>query len=78
MNIVVCLATPDPILPTRLMVRAFYLPSDQVQDRIDAGRLVRALGKFTPGLPGYHLYYPNRRHASAAFRRFVDAVRYRN
>lgn len=55
-----------------------YLPSDQVHEDLDAGRLIRVLGKFTPDLPGYHLYYPNRRHASAAFRLFVDAVRYRN
>lgn len=52
-----------------------YLPLDQVQAHLDAGRLVRVLAKFTPDLPGYHLYYPNRRHASAAFRLFVEALR---
>lgn len=55
-----------------------YLPSDQVQDDLDAGRLIQVLGKFTPDLPGYQLYYPNRRHASAAFKLFVEAVRYRD
>ena len=54
-----------------------YLPTDQVQDDLDAGRLIQVLGKFTPDLPGYQLYYPNRRHASAAFKLFVEAVRYR-
>ena len=44
-----------------------YLPLDQVQLHLDEGRLVRALSKFTPDLPGYHLYYPHRRHASSAF-----------
>ncbi|ATI80474.1 LysR family transcriptional regulator [Sphingobium yanoikuyae] len=55
-----------------------YLPTDQVQDDLDAGRLIQVLGKFTPDLPGYQLYYPNRRHASAAFKLFVEAVRYRD
>jgi LysR family transcriptional regulator, regulator of peptidoglycan recycling len=52
-----------------------YLPLDQTQGHIDAGRLVRVLGRFTPDLPGYHLYYPSRRHTSQAFRLFVDALR---
>lgn len=54
-----------------------YLPLDQVQPHIDAGRLVRVLAKFTPDLPGYHLYYPNRRHSSAAFSLFVETLRFR-
>jgi LysR family transcriptional regulator, regulator of peptidoglycan recycling len=53
-----------------------YLPLDQVQSYLDAARLVRVLGKFTPDLPGYHLYYPHRRHASPAFSLLVDALRY--
>ncbi len=54
-----------------------YLPLDQVQLDLETGRLARVLGKFTPDLPGYHLYYPNRRHASAAFALFVEILRYR-
>lgn len=54
-----------------------YLPLDQVQPHLDAGRLMRVLTKFTPDLPGYHLYYPHRRHASAAFSLFVETIRYR-
>lgn len=53
-----------------------YLPRDMVQADIDTGHLIHVLGKFTPDLPGYHLYYPNRRNASAAFRLFVETVRY--
>lgn len=53
-----------------------YLPRDMVQADLDVGRLVQILGKFPPSLPGYHLYYPHRRNASAAFRLFVDAVRH--
>jgi DNA-binding transcriptional LysR family regulator len=53
------------------------LPLDQVEDDIEAGRLVQVLGRFTPDLPGYHLYYPHRRHPSAAFGLFVDTLRFR-
>ncbi|MDH6231781.1 DNA-binding transcriptional LysR family regulator [Mesorhizobium soli] len=54
-----------------------YLPLDQVQHHLDEGQLLRALNRFTPDLPGYHLYYPHRRHASTAFTLFVDAFRFR-
>lgn len=54
-----------------------YLPLDQAQPYLDTGRLTRVLGKFTPDLPGYHLYYPHRRHASAAFTLFVESLRFR-
>jgi DNA-binding transcriptional LysR family regulator len=54
-----------------------YLPLDQVAADITSGRLTRVLSKFTPDLPGYHLYYPNRRHAPAAFALFVDILRFR-
>lgn len=55
-----------------------YLPLDQVQRHLDEGRLTRVLGKFTPDLPGYHLYYPHRRHASSAFTLLVETLRYRD
>lgn len=54
-----------------------YLPETHVQDHIAQGRLVRVLEEWCPFFPGYHLYYPNRRLASAAFEIFVEAVRYR-
>jgi DNA-binding transcriptional LysR family regulator len=54
-----------------------YLPLDQVQHRLDEGRLTRVLGRFTPDLPGYHLNYPHRRHASSAFTLLVETLRYR-
>jgi DNA-binding transcriptional LysR family regulator len=53
-----------------------YVPEDQVQDYIDAGKLVRVLDDWCPAYPGYRLYYPSRRHPSAAFTLFLDAVRY--
>jgi DNA-binding transcriptional LysR family regulator len=54
-----------------------YLPTDQVQSLIDAGRLTTVLEDWCPSLPGYHLYYPSRRHPVPAFALLVDALRYR-
>lgn len=54
-----------------------YLPADQVEADMKARRLKAVLTTWTPPLPGYHLYYANRRHASPAFKLFVEAVRYR-
>lgn len=53
------------------------LPRDVVADDLAAGRLHKVLSKEAPPLPGDHLFYPNRRHASPAFRLLVDALRYR-
>jgi len=53
------------------------LPLDHVQEAIAGGRLVHLLGQWTTALPGYHLYYPNRRLASPAFRLLVDTLRWR-
>lgn len=54
-----------------------YLPLDQVEGLMRARRLRQVLTTWTPPLPGYHLYYPNRRHSSPAFKLLVEAVRYR-
>lgn len=54
-----------------------YLPADQVAQDIQDRRLVQVLKKWTPPLPGYHLYYPSRRHASTAFKLLIEALRYR-
>ncbi|MEI2296745.1 LysR family transcriptional regulator [Ensifer sp. MJa1] len=55
-----------------------YMPRDQVEQHLASGRLCQVLADCTPRLPGYHLYYPSRRHSSPAFNLFVDAVRYRH
>ena len=55
-----------------------YLPEDQVQADIGAGRLVRVLADWCPPFSGYHLYYPSRRQSSPAFALLVDALRYRS
>lgn len=54
-----------------------YLPLDQVRLDLNEGRLQRVLGRFTPDLPGYHLYYPHRRHASSAFSLLIETLRFR-
>jgi len=55
-----------------------YLPEDQVQADIAAGRLVRVLADWCPPFSGYHFYYPSRRQSSPAFALLVDALRYRS
>jgi len=40
------------------------------------GRLVHLLADWCPPRPGYHLYYPSRRHTSPAFALLVEALRY--
>jgi DNA-binding transcriptional LysR family regulator len=53
-----------------------YLPEDYAQADIVAGRLTRVLEPWCPPFPGYHLYYPSRRHQSPAFALLVEAMRY--
>ena len=54
-----------------------YLPELEVQDHIEAGRLVRVLDDWCAPFSGYHLYYPSRRQTSPAFALLVEALRYR-
>jgi DNA-binding transcriptional LysR family regulator len=54
-----------------------YMPDDLVKEDIANGKLIRVLEDWCAPFPGYHLYYPNRRHASPAFALVVDALRYR-
>jgi DNA-binding transcriptional LysR family regulator len=54
-----------------------YLPEDQVQAHLDAGRLVRVLADWCTPFSGYHLYYPSRRQPTPAFALLVEALRYR-
>ena len=54
-----------------------YLPEDVVQNHVAEGRLVRVLTDWSAPASGYHLYYPSRRQATAAFTLLVDALRYR-
>ncbi|MBY3144062.1 LysR family transcriptional regulator [Rhizobium laguerreae] len=54
-----------------------YMPEDQVADHVARGELIKVLEDWCAPFPGYHLYYPNRRHASPAFSLVVEALRYR-
>jgi DNA-binding transcriptional LysR family regulator len=54
-----------------------YLPEDMIAQHVAEGRLVSVLSEWCPQFPGYHLYYPNRRQSSPAFKLVVDALRYR-
>jgi DNA-binding transcriptional LysR family regulator len=54
-----------------------YLPEDQAAEHVAAKRLERVLEDWCEPFPGYHLYYPNRRHTSPAFAVVVEALRHR-
>lgn len=54
-----------------------YMPEDLVESHIQKGRLVRVLEDWCLPFPGYHLYYPNRRHPSPAFSLVLEALRHR-
>jgi DNA-binding transcriptional LysR family regulator len=54
-----------------------YLPEDQILDHVASGSLIRILEDWCASFPGYHLYYPSRRHSSAAFQLVLDALRHR-
>lgn len=54
-----------------------YMPEDQALPYIADGRLLRVLEDWCPYFPGYHLYYPSRRHSSPALALLADKLRYR-
>ncbi|GGB26652.1 LysR family transcriptional regulator [Allosediminivita pacifica] len=54
-----------------------YLPFDRVEPYLKAGQLVPVLEDWWPIWEGYHLYYPNRRQMSPAFRLLIDHLRHR-
>lgn len=52
-----------------------YVMESDVRDDLDAGRLEMVLEDWTPQLAPLALYYPGRRHPSAAFKAFIDLAR---
>ena len=52
-----------------------YFMEADVRDDLAAGRLVSVLEDWAPTLAPLCLYYPNRRHSSAAFRAFIALAR---
>lgn len=53
-----------------------FLPEAEFGAHFDQGTLIRVLEDWCPPLPGFHLYYPSRRHPSPAFSLVLDALRY--
>ncbi|UXN03106.1 LysR family transcriptional regulator [Bartonella sp. HY406] len=53
-----------------------YIPHDIVKNYITSGHLISVLEEFCQPFPGYYLYYPSRRHHTAAFNLLVQALRY--
>jgi len=55
-----------------------YLPEDLVRQYLKEQRRKRVLEDWCAADAGYHLYYPSRRHTSAALTVLVEALRYRS
>ncbi|HUA80186.1 MAG TPA: LysR family transcriptional regulator [Dyella sp.] len=55
-----------------------FLPEGEFAPHMEEGRLVRVLEDWCPPFPGFHLYYPSRRHPSPAFSLVLNALRVRN
>jgi len=54
-----------------------YVMEDRASHLLENGELISVLNDWCQPFSGYHLYYPSRRQASAAFTVIVDALRYR-
>ncbi len=52
-----------------------HVLEDYAAPYVEDGRLVEVLEDWSPILPSWFLYYPNKRHPSAAMRAFLDFVR---
>jgi DNA-binding transcriptional LysR family regulator len=52
-----------------------FVMEDLVIEQIKSGQLVRVLEDWCPPFSGYHLYYPDRRQLTPAFRLLVEALR---
>ena len=51
-----------------------YGTQAQMQPQLDSGELVQVLADWCEPFPGYHLYYPSRRHPTAAFTVVLEAL----
>ncbi|MBT0719905.1 LysR family transcriptional regulator [Tatumella sp. TA1] len=52
-----------------------YVPEESVAEQVAQGRLEPVLEEWCPYFTGYHLYYPSRKQHTAAFAKFIEAVR---
>src|SRR5918993_1007182 len=71
--------TTDGVLLVRLARAGVGLAmvfEERAREDIARGELVSVLDGFSAGFPGFYLYYPERRHASAALRALIDHLRH--
>lgn len=54
-----------------------HLFEDYVRDDVEQGKVIELLSDWKKKLPSWYLYYPSRRHASAAMRAFLEYIRHR-
>lgn len=54
-----------------------FVMQDRVAEEVTKGRLRYVLEDWCPSMPGYQLYYPDRRHPSSAFTALLDELRLR-
>ncbi|AZC27076.1 LysR family transcriptional regulator [Pseudomonas sessilinigenes] len=54
-----------------------YLPQAYVSDALESGQLVEVLAQWRKTFEPYYLYYPSRRHPSAAFTLLLEALRHK-
>ncbi|WP_159998109.1 LysR family transcriptional regulator [Roseomonas sp. 18066] len=52
-----------------------HLFEDYVRPHLASGALVELVAEWSPRLPGWFLYYPSRRHPSAAMKAFLAHIR---
>ncbi len=75
----VTLNTPPEIVKAALDgMGVAYLLEEEFSPHLQEGRLVRVLEDWCPPFPGFHLYYPSRRHPSPAFSLVLDALKVSN
>lgn len=53
-----------------------HLFEDYVRADLEQGSVIELLSDWKKRLPSWYLYYPNRRHTSAAMRAFLDYIRH--
>lgn len=70
------LSSPHQELQAALAGRGIaHVIEDYARPGIEDGRLIDLLADWSPTLPSWFLYYPNRRHSSAAMQAFLEFVR---
>jgi len=77
-NVSARVLTNDPDLNVRLAMAGIGLTmiyERTVRPQVDAGTLVPVLEEYCESFPGFFLYFPRRRHRSAALRALIDFVR---